>query len=206
MYVPSPYQEEESDEIRRFIDHHPFAALVSQVKGKLWATHLPFFRELDEHGKDVLHTHLAKRNPQWKELSGTEPMIIFQGPNAYVSSAWYEEESVPTWNYVAVHAYGRARILEGEELIDSMRKQVEQHEKGSPDPVSVDTMSKELFERELPGLVGLKIEVDRFLPAFKLSQDKSEGDQRSVIDALEQKDDPAARATAEEMKRRGGKE
>jgi transcriptional regulator len=205
MYVPEPYRPGDLEEVRDFIRAHPFAVLIGRMNGSHWGTHLPFVHERTQDGKDLLHSHMAKRNPQWKGMEDEELMLIFQGANAYVSSSWYEEENVPTWNYIAVHAYGRARILEGEELVKSMKKQMEHYEKDEENPLSLEDMDPDLFQREIKGLVGFRVEVERFHAAYKLSQDKNERDHANVIRQLEKKDDPNSRGTAREMKERRGK-
>ncbi len=205
MYVPQVYREEDLQEIRRLISAHPFATLVSHVQGTLWATHIPLKHTQDEQGHDLLQGHVAKKNPQWQELEDQESMAIFQGPDAYISSSWYHEESVPTWNYQAVHAYGRARILEGKELVESLKKLMEEHEAGKGDPLSFEHMSQDLFERESKGLIGFELRVDRFHAAAKLSQDKSEEDHREVTTGLERNGDPREQDLAKEMKKKRGK-
>ncbi len=206
MYIPEVYREKDLEQVRKFLREHPFATMVSQIEGQLWATHIPLHYRTAANGDDLLHGHIAKKNPQWKELEEQELLAIFQGPDAYISSSWYHEESVPTWNYRAVHAYGRARILEGQELVESLKALVDEHEKDEKDPVSVDRMSKEFFEKELKGLVGFEIRVERFHAAAKLSQDKENADKDSVMKRLEEKEDPKAHEVAREMKKRQGRE
>jgi transcriptional regulator len=109
MYVPKIYRNDDISEIIAFIRHNGFAQVVSTVNGKPFVTHLPVMYEVrnDEH---YLHAHMARANPQWKEF--TDPLlIIFTGPHTYISSSWYDHVNVPTWNYIAVHAYGQPRII-----------------------------------------------------------------------------------------------
>src|SRR5687768_1230781 len=112
MYIPHYYKEEDRPKLIAFMRENSFGVLVSHGDKGLHGTHLPFV--IEERGGDlVLVTHLAKANPQWEEFSkGTGLMAIFTGPHGYVSPSNYEKkESVPTWNYVAVHAYGKATII-----------------------------------------------------------------------------------------------
>ncbi len=206
MYVPKVYREKDLEEVRSLIRSYPFATLVGQLEGSLWATHLPLHHRSDAEGNELLTGHVAKRNPHWKELEEEEVLAIFQGPDAYISSSWYGEENVPTWNYQAVHAYGRARILDRKETVEHLRELVDEHEKEVEEPVSVESMSEAFFEKELKGLVAFEIQVDRFHAAAKLSQDKGAEDRESVVDRLQEKEDPKARRIAQEIKRKSGEE
>jgi transcriptional regulator len=161
------------EEIRDFLRQHAFGILVcSGPKGPM-ATHLPM--ELEEEGeKSFLRGHFAKANPQWREIAeGAEVLCIFNGPHAYVSSSWYQEEEVPTWNYIAVHVRGRYRTQTTEELWKSLRHLVEKYEKDSRDPVSLDSMAPETL-RQVRGIVGFEIEVSRLEAAYKLSQGREQ--------------------------------
>ncbi len=141
MYTPAHFKNENTEELREFIRHHGFAVLVSQVDKKLWATHLPLILKED----NKLTGHVSRGNKQWKELSDSmEVLVIFTGPHTYISSSWYDHENVPTWNYEAVHVYGKVRVIEGEELINSLRSLTNKYEVNSVNPVSVDTNVKEI--------------------------------------------------------------
>ena len=106
MYVPKHFEEKDRSKLIEFMREFNFAALVNYAKNKPWATHLPFI-VLEEEGKLILKAHMAKANPQWAAFNNEEVLVIFQEPHAYISPALYENKvSVPTWNYIAVHAYG----------------------------------------------------------------------------------------------------
>ena len=112
MYIPLQYQNKNLEEVKDFLKNNAFAILTSQVDNRPWATHLPLELETGPKGSDVLTGHMARRNPQWKHFKENEQVLaIFNGPHAYISSSWYHDEEVPTWNYVAVHVYGNLRIL-----------------------------------------------------------------------------------------------
>src|SRR5262245_58623650 len=113
MYITAAFAESDLTRLHDFIGQNSFGLLVSQVDGLPFATHLPFLleRTTGEHG--TLVGHMARANPQWREASGQTVLTIFSGPHVYVSPTWYEDEQVvPTWNYAAVHVYGRARVIE----------------------------------------------------------------------------------------------
>ena len=105
MYIPPYYQEQDEEKLISFMQAHNFANIISIKDGVPIATHLPFLIEKKEN-KLFLISHMAKANPQWQTFGQNELLIIFQGPHAYISPSHYEkQQNVPTWNYVAVHAY-----------------------------------------------------------------------------------------------------
>jgi transcriptional regulator len=200
MYIPKLYTNKDIEEVRDFITQHGFSILVNQVNGRLWATHIPLVLDKNEQGKDILHGHIAKANPQWQYFEGGgEVMAIFNGPHAYISSSWYDHENVPTWNYIAVHVYGTIRILDEQGLIRHLKKLVDKYEQGSEKPVSVDTMSTKLMDDHLGGLVGFEIEITELQPAYKLSQNRHQKDHDNIVHQLEKTKDANAIKTAEAM-------
>ena len=157
--------------------------------------------ETDAEGNDILHGHIAKANPQWKNFqTDDEILVVFNGPHAYISSSWYNHENVPTWNYIAVHVYGSIKIIEGEELIDSLRKLTDKYEKGRKNAVSVDKLSDRTM-RQVHGIVGFEIKVTEFQAAYKLSQNRNEEDYHQVIEKLEEMEDAQAKGVAGEMRK-----
>src|SRR5262245_38419035 len=112
MYIPGPYQVNDSGRLCSFLRRHSFATLITHDGAAPFASHLPMLLR-DEGGRRTLLSHMARANPQWKHFaSGAEVLVIFQGPHGYVSPSWYETmPAVPTWNYAVVHAYGVATVL-----------------------------------------------------------------------------------------------
>jgi transcriptional regulator len=164
-------------------------------------THIPMLLNKDEHGKDILVGHMSKANPQWKYFKDNdEIMAIFMGPHSYISSSWYQKENVPTWNYIAVHVYGKIKIVKGEALINDMRKLVDKYEINSKNPVSLDKLSRKSMNM-VNGVVGFQIEITKIEAAFKLSQNRNETDHKNIIKELEASNDYNAKAVAEEMKK-----
>ena len=151
--------------------------------------------------EDYLTGHLAYGNRQWKTL-GKEVLAIFQGSDAYVSSSWYEQEEVPTWNYQAVHVYGQATILEKEELIDDLTLMLKKYEENRENPVLWETLSAELLEKELKGIVGFKIRVKEIQAAYKLSQNRNKKDYRNIIEQLQHEGSQKSEQIAKEMEKR----
>ena len=183
MYIPLHYKNENLEEVKDFLVKNSFGILVSQVKNKPWATHIPLELEKDALDNDVLVGHIAKANPQWKWFGDEqEVMCIFNGPHAYVSSSWYQEEEVPTWNYIAVHVYGKLTILDEKTTMEALYRLVEKYEKASDNPISLDNMSHNTL-RQVKGVVGFQIKVDEIQAAYKLSQTRPE-DHAAIVAQL----------------------
>ncbi len=187
--------------VKDFISHNGFGILIHKGNQKLQGTHLPMLLNKDKHGKDILVGHLSRANPQWKHFKDNDDvMAIFMGPHSYISSSWYQKESVPTWNYIAVHVYGKIKIIDGEAIIDDMRKLVDKYEKNSKDPVVLDKLSPKTMKM-VNGVVGFQIEITEIQAAFKLSQNRDETDYENIIEELENLDDFNAKAIADEIKK-----
>ena len=200
MYVPKMFKVTNQEDIYAFIEANSFATLVTMEKGKPIATHLPM--ELKKQGEDYYLTgHLAYGNRQWKTFDG-EVLAIFQGPDAYISSSWYEHEEVPTWNYQAVHVYGQAVILEREELIEELSRMLKKYEGNRENPVLWETLSPELLEQELKGTVGFKIKISDIHAAYKLSQNRNQRDFQSIMERLRHEGKSKSAEIAKEMEKR----
>jgi transcriptional regulator len=186
MYVPPHFAETDRVTLHEFIERHSFGLLVSQVDGEPFATHLPLLldRTAEPHG--TLVGHMARANPQWKELARQTALAVFSGPHSYVSPSWYEAENVvPTWNYVAVHAYGRVRLVEDRDtLLDIVRRSVAVYEADKPRPWALGGSST-FADRLLGQIVGFRIEIDRLEGKWKLSQNHPAERRKKVIRAFE---------------------
>lgn len=203
MYIPKYYKTEDIAAVKEFIAANGFAILVSQVEGRPWATHIPILLSMDAGGKDVLTGHISKANMQGTEFEKKgEVLAVFTGPHAYVSSSWYDHENVPTWNYIAVHVYGRIRIVEGYELKEQLRKMVDKYEKGMDKPVSVNKMSPDFLKKEMEGIIGFEIEITEIQAALKLSQNRDDHNYARIIEGLDKKGDLQSREIARLMKNR----
>jgi len=201
MYVPKIFKNENQEEIEEFIRQNSFGILVSLENGLPLATHIPI--ELKEkEDKKMLCGHLARANGQWRSFDeNKEVLVIFSGPHAYISSSWYTGESVPTWNYIAVHVYGKIRIIEGQDLWQSLKKLVDKYEKASANPVSLETMSEKMVENQMKAIVGFEIEITDIQAKYKLSQNRNAEDYQRVVEHLQQSPDPIARQVSELMKK-----
>jgi transcriptional regulator len=199
MYIPKKFQNNEPDSIKDFIRQNGFATLVSQAEGRIVATHIPL--ELDAAG-EKLHGHISRANPQWKHFADNQEVLtIFNGPHAYISSSWYNHENVPTWNYIAAHVYGTIRIIEGDELIESLKNLIDKYEKRSERPVSVEKMSPEYFQSQVRGVVGFEISITGIEAAQKLSQNRDRVNHDEIIRQLEKRNEGDDQKIAEAMRK-----
>ena len=199
MFTPTHYQNDDINEIKDFLRSNSFGILINQVDGKPWATHIPLELDLDSSGNDILVGHIAKANPQWKYFQeDAQVLCIFNGPHSYVSSSWYTEEEVPTWNYIAIHVYGTLKIQTEAALLESLHKLVDKYEAGSKEPVSSRDMSAKTM-RQIKGVVGFEIKVEDIQATYKLSQGR-EHDHPKIISELEEQD-AGSKAVADAMKK-----
>jgi transcriptional regulator len=179
-----------------------FGTLITTKKGKPIATHLPL-QLMKEEDAYYITGHMAYGNPQWRTFETCEDVLVtFQGPHAYISSSWYEQENVPTWNYQAVHVYGTPFILDEEELKQDLTKLLQKYEKHRENPVLWDKLSPSLLEKELKGIVGFKIQVGEIQAAYKLSQNRNETDYVNIIEQLQNEKNPDSTQIADLMQKR----
>mgnify|MGYP003663830677 FL=1 len=201
MYTPSHYKNENLDEVREFLKQNSFGILINQTDGRPWATHIPLELDVDDEGKDILVGHISKANPQWKSFKGNEEVLaIFNGPHSYISSSWYKEEEVPTWNYIAVHVYGKIQILNDEAVLGSLHKLVDKYEKASTNPVSINNLSHKTM-RQIKGIVGFQIGITDIHATYKLSQTRPE-DHPKIIEELQKTNNPGSHEIANMIKQK----
>jgi transcriptional regulator len=202
MYIPSYYQETDFNKLLSFMQHHPFALMCTGGGGGLMGTHLPFVVE-ERNKRVVITSHMARPNPQWKELeTGTEVLFVFQGPHAYVSPSNYEKkENVPTWNYIAVHAYGVARMIpDKQETIAILEKMISTFEPAFHP--QFNELSPSYLDGMIKGIVSFEIEVTKLEGKFKLSQNKTDKEKENIIHSFEKSGNDRAIKMAKEMKER----
>lgn len=194
MYVPPHFAETDPAVLHDFIRRHSFGLLVSTAAdGEPFASHLPFLLDPADSPHGTLVGHVARANPQWRGLAGRPVLGVFSGPHAYVSPSWYAEPNVvPTWNYAAVHAAGRAEVVEdAAELLDIVRRSVAWYEGGFPEPWELDVSSPHVG-RLLGGIVGVRVRIDRLEGKWKLSQNHPPGRREKVMRALREQGDENA--------------
>ncbi len=202
MYIPNTFREDDVEKLVEFMCAHSFATLVSVLDGSPFASHIPFVAKR-QAGVVHLLGHVAKANPHWKAFGSSESLAIFTGPHAYISPSLYERrESVPTWNYIAVHAYGIPRILtlpDSREAVNEMlHAMIDTY-----DPFYKNQwngQSERFREGMMNGIVGFQMTVKRLEGKYKLSQNRSVTDQSNVAHSLIQSTDPAILGVGEAMK------
>jgi transcriptional regulator len=189
MYTPKHNREEDREKLYAFMRAYGFAALVTVKDEVARATHLPFMVETVEERVE-LYAHMARANDQWRDFSdGRESLVIFQGPHAYVSPGHYETaHNVPTWNYVAVHLYGKARILEKEEeKLQILERLIGEHDEDYLRRWR--ELPRDFIHSKLSGIVAFRIDATRIEARFKLSQDRTPAERRNIINDFTANDD-----------------
>jgi transcriptional regulator len=202
MYIPPAFRETDLTAIHATIRACRLPTLVTSTAEGLVATPLPLLFDAEEGEHGTLYGHLAKANPQARLAPQGDAMVLFQGPEAYVTPAWYENKPVdgkvvPTWNYVAVHAYGPLEIFDdAERLLAVVRRLTDAHEAGRAAPWAVDDAPAEFVGSMLKGIVGLRLPITRLDAKTKMSQNRKPVDRASVAAGLAASDDPRDRAAA----------
>jgi transcriptional regulator len=199
MYTPDLYKNENQEEISTFLKENSFGILINQTNGKLCATHIPMELGINADGKEILEGHISKLNPQADGFAENDQVLaVFTGPHSYISSSWYDHENVPTWNYIAVHVYGRIKIVDYDTSVEQLKKLVDKYEANSENPVRVENLSSKTM-REARGIFGLEIEIDEIQATKKLSQNRDDHNYKNIISELEKTENPQSIAVAKEM-------
>jgi transcriptional regulator len=204
MYVPKHFDAPDDAWCHALIGRESFALLVSPgADGAPFATHLPLLLDADRGPHGTLVGHVARANPHGKLLGeGGPALAIFQGPHAYVSPGWYAAHpSVPTWNYVAVHAYGRPALIEAPDRVKALlARLVETYETGRAAPWRFDSLAPDYVDGMIRGIVAFEMPIERLEGKAKLSQNRGAEDRAGAIRGLEATADPLAVATAALMR------
>ena len=203
MYTPKHFEEARLPVLHNMMRANSFATLVSaDASGVPVATHLPVMLD-DSRGEfGTLIAHVARANPQWQAFDGSrEALVIFTGAHGYVSPSWYStDRAVPTWNYLAVHAYGRPKLIEeGAAVLRMLGELVAKYESGREIPWRLDSAPAEYIAAMARAIVAFEIPIDRIEGKVKLSQNRPE-DAGNVIAALMAQGDAGPVALAEAMR------
>lgn len=190
MYARPVERELDTVRLVAFMRANPFATVVSARDHSADVTHLPVL-VYQRDGGVVLAAHMARANPQARALAaGQELLVVFQGPHAYISPAWYEERlSVPTWDYIAVHARGAVRLLDSTDALHHVAELVSAH-----DPAEFErmrTLPREWLEQMAGGVVAFEVDVSSLEGRFKLSQNRTVTEQAAVARELSSQPEPA---------------
>ena len=190
MYTPPAFREDDLPTLHAWMRAARLANLVTAGQGGLMATPLPLFLEAGEGEQGVLYGHVAKANPQWQVATGTEAMAIFMGPDGYISPSWYASKQVdgkvvPTWNYVAVHAYGPVEFFDdSDRLLNVVTRLTELYERPRAEPWAVSDAPAPFVQSQLRGIVGLRLPITRLEGKRKMSQNRSPADRAGVVRGL----------------------
>jgi transcriptional regulator len=179
MFTPEIFREDDPAEVAAMIRTIGLATFVTNSDEGLLATPVPMFFAQDEGEFGTLHGHIARANAQWQQSTGGDALAIFQGPNAYITPSWYPAKAetgmvVPTWNYVAVHAYGPVEFYDDpERLLQAVTYLSDRHEAGRQRSWSVNDAPAEFIKAQLRGIVGFRIAIRRIDAKRKMSQNQS---------------------------------
>jgi len=190
MYVPPAFREDELVALHGTMRDARLANLVTATAEGLIATPLPLFLAPEEGPYGTLYGHLARPNPQWRLPPAGDAMALFMGPDAYISPSWYpskqeHQKVVPTWNYVAVHAYGPAEFFEApDRLMTVVSRLTSLHEQPRAEPWAVADAPADFIRAQLRGIVGLRLPIARIEGKRKMSQNRSAADRAGVAAGL----------------------
>ena len=196
MYLPGHFEETRLDELHRFVDEHPFGALVVHGPNGLDANHLPFLLEPAAGAYGRLLAHVARANPLWREAKdGDEALVIFRAEDAYVSPNWYPSKheahrQVPTWNYRVVHVHGTLAIRDDERFVRGVvarLTRVHEARTGSATPWRMGDAPADYLDRMLGAIVGIEVEITAIVGKWKLGQNKDERDRLGAAEALSER-------------------
>ncbi|WP_249678877.1 FMN-binding negative transcriptional regulator [Pseudomonas abieticivorans] len=206
MYIPSAFKDQDLARLHQQIEQTRLAILVTQGANGLLANHIPLLLHADEGPHGTLHGHLARANPQWQDLAdGAQALVIFSGADAYVSPGFYPSKAehgkaVPTWNFLAVHAYGQAEVFSEPARLKALVSELtDRHEAGQAKPWAVSDAPADYIDGMLKAIVGFALPISRLEGKRKLSQNRSQADVQGVAQGLAASDDPQDRQLAQLM-------
>jgi transcriptional regulator len=201
MYIPSAFAEQRLSVLHGLIRSYPFATVITTGNRGIIASHVPVVLLPTQGAAGSLQFHLAKPNPQCEDLAaGTDVLAIFQGPHGYVSPTWYVTAgTVPTWNYVAVHAYGKPSVMSDEGLAEHLDRLVAGYESGRANGWDTGRLSVETFSKLRGAIVGFDVAIARIEGKWKLGQNRTAADRAGAIAGLRTTGTPDNAALADWM-------
>lgn len=195
MYLPSHFEERRIDLLQDLMKKHPFACIVTYANGELDANHLPFEIASEKGSFGTLLAHISRQNPLAEVLKNdTDVLIVFCIDDVYISPNWYvgkleHHKVVPTWNYVVIHAKGKARIIEDEKILRGiLARLTREHESNQNVPWKMADAPADFISERIKHIVGIQIQITDLVGKFKLSQNRNKNDISSVANALASKD------------------
>jgi transcriptional regulator len=198
MYQPPHFREDDLAVQHALIRAHPLGLLITAGASGLMANSIPFHLDADASTKGTLRLHVARANPQWRDLeAGAEPLVVFQGADSYVTPSWYETKRetgkvVPTWNYAMVQVKGAARVIDDADwLMAQITALTTQHEGLREKPWAVGDAPDAFIRAQMRGIVGIEIEISSIEGKWKVSQNRPVADREGVAAGLGEADDQA---------------
>jgi transcriptional regulator len=186
MFIPHQFKNENITEVHDFIQRNSFGILINIHDGRPLGVHIPMMLETTTDGKTVLTGHVAKANTIHSTFENeNDALAIFNGPHAYISSSWYDHDNVSTWNYIAVHLYGRLSIMDDMALADHLQKLVDKYEQHMDAPRMYKDLGRDSM-RQIKGIVGFRMDITEVQAAYKLSQNRSDSDYHNIVNELSQ--------------------
>jgi transcriptional regulator len=202
MYIPAAFREDRLEVLHAHIRDNSFGTLVSLVNGELCATHMPFLLDQTRGPNGTLMGHMARANPHWRGFaSGVESLVIFHGPHAYISPSWYvAEQSVPTWNYTVVHAYGTPSLMDDAPRVrELLERTVRTFEGDRQDAWSTERVAESYIASMARGIVAFELPIARLEGKRKLGQNRAAADVQGAVEGLRGQADTVSLAVAELM-------
>lgn len=203
MYMPAHFEEKDQGVLRALVAAHPLGSWVTLQSGRLAVDHVPFLLDPARGEFGTLVGHVARANPVWREFApAVESVIVFQGPEAYVTPSWYASKRqhgkvVPTWNYAVVHAHGFPRAIEDRVWLHALVSRLtDTHERPRPAPWQVTDAPADYVESLLRAIVGIEIPLTRLVGKWKVSQNRPAADREGVAAGLAEQASADARAMA----------
>jgi transcriptional regulator len=204
VYVPAHFKEDRVAVLHEAIRQYGFGTLVTSSERELEASHLPLLLDPEPAPLGTVLGHMARANPQWQRVKpGMEALAIFLGPNTYITPSWYPTKQqtgkvVPTWNYLAIHAYGTLSFFDDrDELRAHVSKMTDTHETPRDAPWAVSDAPADFVDGMLRAIVGFKLRITRLEGKWKMSQNRPEQDVSGVIEGLTREPSEAHDAVAE---------
>jgi len=199
MFVPNSFKFEDRAEKIAFMKQYSFATIITVKDNVPIATQLPFVID-DSPDRVILSAHFALANEQTKYIEANTSLIIFTGPHAYISPIHYDKrESVPTWDYIAVHAYGKAKIVEEENAkIRALEQMISFYENGYIQ--QWETLPDKFKKGMLRGIVAFELEVTELQGQKKLSQNKTEAERHRITEHLEKSENTVEKDLASHIR------
>jgi transcriptional regulator len=203
MYLPGHFAETRAEVLHAAMHEHPFATLVAHGEGGLTADHLPLHLEPEIGPFGALQGHVARANPLWRKAADSDVLVIFHGPQTYITPSWYETKrehgkAVPTWNYLVIHARGRLRAIDDPAwLLGKLEDLVARHEAGFAESWQISDAPPDYIDKMLAAIVGIEIVISEITGKWKVSQNQPGVNRAGVVVGLRGQGSDDALAIAE---------